>query len=549
MKFNNETLRAAVKEWLDDAAAAEATYGHISSWDTSEVTDMSKLFENAKSFNQPIGDWDVSNVTNMYRMFSYAHEFNQPLDNWNVSKVENMSSMFGFAKAFNQNIDNWNISKVNNLDSIFFEASSFDKPLNKWDMSNASNIRCMFFKATSFNQPIGNWNVGNVTNMSSMFANTDAFNQPIGNWDLNKVTNMEEMFSCAEAFSFDFKLVNKTLYYNGNIKTEYEVNPQNIKNGYFKEFHNNGQLKSEVNFTNGIQVDGEVISYHSNGNIASKIMYTQNENDQFSEWFENGSIKNKGYYEDGVRHVEKVFDNKGDYISEDKLYQKFYEKLKKCTPNFMVGGVTKKLDSVSIKKNLGEVLLMSQINQDTIEKLYKDNSLRICCVTSCTVIAYVVPDYNIENELAIDEIRNYLTEDVTLGQLYSEDTGDEVLFGRELEKDDVYNLSRRILVITLYQDVTDWFIDIIKAITEIDPEILEEFSNDSSPICPNEIVEQYNFIKDEPAYIIDYGGIQDERSTNIGYTISNDDIAITTYYAMNDDDWFRGNELRFFRKV
>jgi surface protein len=425
----------------------------------------------------------------------------------------------------------------------------------------------MFYNATVFNQPIGNWDVSNVTNMISMFANTDAFNQPIENWDLSKVTNMHGMFIHAKAFSTEdakkikkerspkkgnqnqFKLVNKTLYYNGNIKTEYEVNPQNIKNGYLKEFHNNGQLKSEVNFTNGTQVGGEVISYHSNGNIASKFMYTQNEKDQFSEWFENGSIKNKGYYEDGVRHVEKVFDNKGDYISEDKLYQKFYEKLKKCTPNFMVGGVTKKLDSESIKKNLGEVLLMSQINQDTIEKLYKDNSLRICCVTSCTVDAYVVPDYNIENELALDEIRNYLTEDVTLGQLFSEDTGDEVLFGRELEKDDVYNLSRRILDITLYQDVSDWFIDIIKAIAEIDPEILEEFSNDSSPICPNEIVEQYNFIKGEPAYIIDYGGIQDERSTNIGHTISNDDIAITTYYAMNDDDWFRGNELRFFRKV
>ena len=64
MKFNNETLRAAVKQWLDDAAAAEATYGHISSWDTSEVTDMSFLFKEATSFNQPIGDWDVSNVNN-----------------------------------------------------------------------------------------------------------------------------------------------------------------------------------------------------------------------------------------------------------------------------------------------------------------------------------------------------------------------------------------------------------------------------------------------------------------------------------------------------
>ena len=40
MKFNNETLRAAVKEWLDDESKAEKKYGHISDWDTSEVTDM-----------------------------------------------------------------------------------------------------------------------------------------------------------------------------------------------------------------------------------------------------------------------------------------------------------------------------------------------------------------------------------------------------------------------------------------------------------------------------------------------------------------------------
>lgn len=35
MKFNNETLRAAVHEWLEDESIAEAKYGHISNWDTS----------------------------------------------------------------------------------------------------------------------------------------------------------------------------------------------------------------------------------------------------------------------------------------------------------------------------------------------------------------------------------------------------------------------------------------------------------------------------------------------------------------------------------
>ena len=72
MKFNNETLKEAVKEWLKDATKAESKYGHISSWDTSGVTDMSTLFEEEEEFNDDIGNWDVSNVTDMSGMFYCA---------------------------------------------------------------------------------------------------------------------------------------------------------------------------------------------------------------------------------------------------------------------------------------------------------------------------------------------------------------------------------------------------------------------------------------------------------------------------------------------
>ena len=34
------SIRAAVNEWVSDASAAETTYGHISTWETSGVTDM-----------------------------------------------------------------------------------------------------------------------------------------------------------------------------------------------------------------------------------------------------------------------------------------------------------------------------------------------------------------------------------------------------------------------------------------------------------------------------------------------------------------------------
>ena len=54
MKFNNETIREAVKEWLDDDKLAESKYGDISNWDTSKVTDMSKLFYKARFFNEDL---------------------------------------------------------------------------------------------------------------------------------------------------------------------------------------------------------------------------------------------------------------------------------------------------------------------------------------------------------------------------------------------------------------------------------------------------------------------------------------------------------------
>merc|ERR1712091_303828 len=40
----NWKIRWAVTKWFSDASAAEATYGHISTWDTSGVTNMLDLF-------------------------------------------------------------------------------------------------------------------------------------------------------------------------------------------------------------------------------------------------------------------------------------------------------------------------------------------------------------------------------------------------------------------------------------------------------------------------------------------------------------------------
>ena len=81
-------IKVAVRAWANPAtrAAAEITYGHISDWETAQVTNMVKLFDGyfcnggdfyMQSFNDDISRWDTSNVTTMEEMFCNAHAFNE----------------------------------------------------------------------------------------------------------------------------------------------------------------------------------------------------------------------------------------------------------------------------------------------------------------------------------------------------------------------------------------------------------------------------------------------------------------------------------------
>jgi surface protein len=60
------------------------------------------MFNNASSFNGDISSWDVSNVTNMSDMFFQATSFNGDISNWDVSNVTNMSEMFQYANSISE---------------------------------------------------------------------------------------------------------------------------------------------------------------------------------------------------------------------------------------------------------------------------------------------------------------------------------------------------------------------------------------------------------------------------------------------------------------
>ena len=97
--MTDSSIRTAVNAWLSNPTAAEATYGHISTWETGGVTDMDHLFcgsstdysgagycnTAAASFNEDISAWVTSGVTSMYKMFFYASAFNQNIGAWDTS--------------------------------------------------------------------------------------------------------------------------------------------------------------------------------------------------------------------------------------------------------------------------------------------------------------------------------------------------------------------------------------------------------------------------------------------------------------------------------
>lgn len=129
----------------------------ITSWDVSNVTEMSNLFQSNNSFNQDISKWDVSNVTKMNSMFDGAINFNQDISSWNVQNANSMKAMFRNSNSFNQNISTWNVSNVTDMNAMFFNAVSFNQDLSVWNVSNCTDCENFSSNTLAWNLPKPNF--------------------------------------------------------------------------------------------------------------------------------------------------------------------------------------------------------------------------------------------------------------------------------------------------------------------------------------------------------------------------------------------------------
>ena len=278
MKFNNETLKAAVKQWLKDASSAEATYGHISVWDTSGVTDMRILFNNAYSFNQPIGDWDVSNVTNMNNMFFRTASFNQPIGNWDVSNVIDMGGMFAQALNFNQPIGDWDVSKVTNMKSMFLGAGAFNQSIENWKISSETDIRDMLH---------GSGLEKNTIKMEEF------------HYRLLELEKQNDIINTEKEFDINGKLIdhNEIGFNDDQLKRAYEYwteNPEKaeVKYGHISSWDTSNVTDiTEIYFKaleSGIDISGWKLKFKENG-----LVFQKNKSGDFIVFHQNGKKRNQ----------------------------------------------------------------------------------------------------------------------------------------------------------------------------------------------------------------------------------------------------------------
>ena len=192
-------------------------------WDTSNVTNMKKLFKNDKSYRIVVsndnGYWNMGNVLNTEEMFYGSYI--QFSGNFDTSKVTNMKSMFENSSGVIQSDTTLDTRNVIDMSGMFkdidyenpSEHASYYYPANMsgWDVSKVQDFTETFntgyyaYSHAPFEDiDVSNWDTSSATVMDGMFSTGDGALDEVsyttdrfgfGNLDLSNVTSATNMFS------------------------------------------------------------------------------------------------------------------------------------------------------------------------------------------------------------------------------------------------------------------------------------------------------------------------------------------------------------------
>ena len=202
----------------------------LENFNTSKVTNMNSMFSAGKVINLNLSSFDTSKVTNMHYMFSNSKATEiKGLESFDTSKVTNMYGMFQRSAATILDLSSFDTSNVTDMDRMFSESKATSLDLSSFDTSNVTIMSYMFdgSYATEI-KGLKNFNTSNVTSMAGMFSYSKATTLDLSSFDTSNVTDMDRMFSESKATSLDlssFDTSNVTdmskMFYNSKATTGY----------------------------------------------------------------------------------------------------------------------------------------------------------------------------------------------------------------------------------------------------------------------------------------------------------------------------------------
>lgn len=202
VSFDAKTTADANSENLFKDLKYLENIAHPENFDTSNVTDMSGMFDNTglKDLSQ-VGKLNVANVTKMDAMFENTPITDlTPISGWNVSKLTSANGMFSGSKIESLTpLSNWQPTSLTNATEMFSSTpiKSLDG-LQNWKTDNLTNMSAIFYNDGKVESlaPIANWNVANVKSMAGSFAGTGVSDlTPISKWNTGSVTDMSNMLA------------------------------------------------------------------------------------------------------------------------------------------------------------------------------------------------------------------------------------------------------------------------------------------------------------------------------------------------------------------
>ncbi len=179
----------------------------LSALDTSEVTDMSDMFDSCSSLTSlDVSKFDTSKVTNMRGMFASCSSLTSlDVSNFDTSNVTDMNGMFYHCSSLtNLDVSNFDTSEVTNMGAMFSGCGSLlSLDLSNFDTSKVTSMYFMFRECSSLtNLDVSNFDTSEVTNMDGMFDSCSSLtNLDVSKFDTSQVTNMDGMFCNCPAWN------------------------------------------------------------------------------------------------------------------------------------------------------------------------------------------------------------------------------------------------------------------------------------------------------------------------------------------------------------